>query len=101
MATWDDSELEEEDSEEEQAAFALMARTDKGPEGKCSSEADSHSDEEDGVHCLFSYPELKACLLETIKEHNSLLIKHNVLKKDFDAKLETFKKHEKVLSEVS
>src|ERR1044072_6054850 len=101
MATWDDTEPEDEDSEEEQAAFALMARTDEGPEGKRSSEADSNSDEEDEVHCLFSYPELKACLLEIIKERNSLLIKHNVLKKDLDAKLETSEKHEKVLSEVS
>ena len=74
MATWDDSESEEEDYEEEQAAFALMARTDEGPEEKRPSEADSNSDEEDEVHSYFSYPELKSCLLEIIKEHNSLLI---------------------------
>ena len=86
VTTGDDSESEEEDTEEEQAAFALMARTNEESEGKCSSEAESDSDEEDEVHSLFSYPELKACLLEIIKGHNSLLIKHKILEKNLVAK---------------
>src|ERR1044072_8194459 len=101
MATWDDSESEEEDCEEEQAAFALMARTDEESEGKCSSEADSNSDEEDEVHSYFSYPELKSCLLEIIKEHNSLLIKHKILENDLVAKSEASEKYKKILSEAS
>src|ERR1044072_6483537 len=101
VTTGDDSESEEEDSEEEQVAFALMARTDEESEGKYSSEAESDSEEEDEVHSPFSYPELKACLLEIIEKHNSLLIKHKILEKDLVAKLGASEKYEKVLSEVS
>src|ERR1044072_4216534 len=67
-------------------------------EDKQSSEDESEFDE---VHSSFSYPELKACLLEMIKEHNSLLIKHKILEKDLVAKSGAFEKYEKILSEVT
>src|ERR1044072_9482246 len=44
MATWDDSDSEVEGSEEEQAAHALMARTDES-EAEPTSEAESDSEE--------------------------------------------------------
>src|ERR1044072_6388855 len=101
MATWDESDSEEEDSEEEQAAMALMVRTNEESEGRHTSEAESDSDEENEVHSPFSYPELKACLLEMIEKHNSLLIKHKILEKDLVAKSGASEKYEKTLYEVS
>src|ERR1044072_6280902 len=72
----------------------------KGKKGLVTTGDDSESEEEE-VHSLFSHSELKACLLETIKEHNSLLIKHKILEKDLVAKSEVSKKYKKILSEAS
>src|ERR1044072_9418693 len=75
MATWDDSDSEEEDSEEERAVTAFMDRTEGDSEVEPTSEGESDSDKEDEGLFPFSPHELKACLLEIIEEYNTLLIK--------------------------
>src|ERR1044072_6269169 len=59
MATWDDSESEEGDSDEEQAAVALMASDGVRSEVLVTSEADSDSDVEDEVLSPFPPMNLK------------------------------------------
>src|ERR1044072_4917943 len=98
MATWDDSELEEEDYDEEQAAVALMASAGDKSEVEVTSEAESDSDEEDEVLSPFSPHELEACLLEMMEKYNTLLSKHEILKKDFAVTLEASKNHELSIS---
>ena len=83
MATWDDSE--EEISEEEQAALALMARTDES-EAETTSEAESDSEEnevQDEVLAPFSTHELKSSLLEMVEKYNSLKDRYKRLKNVF------------------
>src|ERR1044072_5266990 len=43
---------------------------------------------------------LKACLLEILEKHNSLLIKHTILEKDLVAKTGASEKYEEIISEV-
>ena len=101
MATWDDSESEDEDSKKGQDVTALTARTDEESEDGCTTEAELNSDEENEVHPSYSYSELKVWLLEMLEKHNSLLIKHTIMEKDIMAKSEASKKYEKILSEMS
>ena len=101
MATWDNSDSEEEDSEEERAVIAFMARTEDDSEVEPTSEEESDSDKEDEVLSPFSPHELKACLLEIIEKYNTLLIKHKILEKDLVATSEASEKYEKTLSEAS
>src|ERR1044072_7210620 len=98
MATWDDSESEEGDSDEEQAAVALMASSGARSEVLVTSKAESASDEEDEVISPFSPHELKACLLEIMEKYNSLRSKHKILKKDF---VETSDRFEQTVSELN
>src|ERR1044072_7945242 len=98
MATWDDSESEEGDSDEEQAAVALMASAGVRSEVIITSEAESDSDEEDEVLSPFSPHELKAFLLEIMEKYNSLRGKHKILKKDF---VETSDRFERTISELN
>src|ERR1044072_758035 len=98
MATWDDSELEEEDYDEEQAAVALMASAGDKSEVEVTSEAESDSDEEDEVLSPFSPHKLKACLLEIMEKYNSLRSKHKILKKDL---VETSDGFEQTISELN
>src|ERR1044072_7209805 len=72
MATWDDSESEEGDSEDERAAVALMASSEAKSDVIVTSEAESDSDVEDEVPSPFSSHELKTCLLEIMEKYNSL-----------------------------
>ena len=54
MATWDDSELEDEDSDEEHANVALMARTITNEEKlECELIKDDESDSKDEVEIIY------------------------------------------------
>src|ERR1044072_2492234 len=98
MATWDDSESEEGDSEDEQGATALMTRTSKVSEAETASESESDSGDEHEVLSPFSPHELKACLLEMMEKYNSLRSKHKILKKNL---VETSDRFEQNLSELN
>src|ERR1044072_6921563 len=100
MATWDDSESEEEDSDEVRAAVALMASSGAKSDDILTSEAESDSDEEDEVLSPFSPHELKACLLEMMEKYNTLLSKHKILKKDFVATSKASERYEQTISEL-
>jgi hypothetical protein len=101
MATWVDSDSEEGDSEDEQEANALMARTSNVPEAETASESESDSGDEHEVLSLFSPHELKTCLAEILEKYNTLLFENQFLEKDRVAKSEVSEKHEKILAEVS
>src|ERR1044072_7800890 len=101
MATWDDSESEGEDSDEEQAAIALMALTEVGSEVDQPSEDESDSDEENEVFSSFTPSELKASLLEMMEKYNYLLSKHKVLKKKCVITSEASERKEKIISELN
>src|ERR1044072_1090904 len=98
MATWDDSESEE-DSEEEQAAIAFMARTEAGSEVDLTSE--DESDEENEVLSSFTPSELKASLLEMMEKQDYLLSKHKVLKKKFVVTSEASDRKDQTISELN
>src|ERR1044072_5671199 len=99
MATWDDSESEE-DSEEEQATIALMGIAKFESEAELSSEDESDSDE-DEVLSLFTPSELKASLFEMMEKYDFLLSKHKVLKKNFLITSEASDIKEQIISELN
>src|ERR1044072_7834903 len=101
MATWDDSESKEEDSDEEQASIALMAITEAGSELDPPSEDESDSDEENEVFSSFTPNELKTSLLEMMEKYNHLLSKHKVLKKKFVITSEASERKEQTISELN
>ena len=82
MATWDDSDSEEEVSGDEQAARALMATTNDGSEDEQTSEAESDSEVLNEVLSPFSPHELKASLLEMLEKYNSLKARYKALKEN-------------------
>src|ERR1044072_5277875 len=101
MATWDDSDSEEEGSEDEQAALALMATTNGASEDKQTPEAESDSEEQnevlDEVLSPFSPHELKASLLEMLEKYNSLKGRYKALKETFAI---TSNENEQTISEL-
>src|ERR1044072_8682346 len=101
MVTWDDSESEGEDSDEEQAAIALMAITEAGSEVDQPSEVESDSDEENEVFSSFTPSELKASLLEMMEKYNYLQGKYKGLKKKFVITSEAFERKELIISELN
>src|ERR1044072_852448 len=101
MATWDDLESEGENSDEEQAAIALMAITEAGSEVDQPSEDESDSDEENEVLSSFTSSKLKASLLEMMERYNYLLSKHKVLKKKFVITSEASERKELIISELN
>ena len=63
MATWDDSESEDEDSDEEHANVALMANaSDYVSESGLTTDDESDSDDEAEVMASLSRPKLESCL---------------------------------------
>src|ERR1044072_1744247 len=82
MATWDDSNSEEEVSEDEQAALALMATTNGALEDEQTSEAESDSEVLNEVLSPFSPHELKASLLEMLEKYTSLKARYKALKEN-------------------
>src|ERR1044072_8029806 len=101
MATWDDSDSEEEVSEDEQAALALMATTNGASEDEQTPEAESDSEEQnevqDEVLSPFSPHELKASLLEMLEKYNSLKDRYKALKETFAI---TYDEYEQTISEL-
>ena len=101
MATWDDSDSEEEVSEDEQAALALMATTNGASEDEQTPEAESDSEEQnevlDEVLSPFSPHELKASLLEMLEKYNSLKGRYKALKETFAI---TSNEYEQTISEL-
>src|ERR1044072_612855 len=83
MATWDDSDSEEEVSGDEQTARALMATTNVDSEDAQTPEAESVSKEQNEVLSPFSPHELKASLLEMLETYNSLKGRYKALKETF------------------
>jgi hypothetical protein len=86
MVTFDDSESEEEDFDEESEVEALMATTsdkEADPEVVQSLAANSDFEDENKVFAYFSHYELETALSEIMEKHDFLLSKHKSLKKDF------------------
>ena len=99
MATWDDSESEEEDSDEEKANVALMAATQdptsfEEPGDKILSESESNSDYEE-VFSNLSRSDFESCLSEMLEKYQSLQSKCKDLKQVQAITSETQKELEK------
>ena len=86
METWDDSEFEDKDFEEEHANIALMAKTSTSKvasEDTLTLDYESDSDDEQEVLSSLSRSELEIGLSELMKRYKLLLSKHKILKKEF------------------
>lgn len=79
MATWDDSESLEDDSEEEKANVALMTCT-KAPTETTQSELVSESYSEE-VFFEISRSKLESCLSENLEKNHNLMDNYKDLKK--------------------
>jgi hypothetical protein len=102
MATWDDSESEEEDFDEEKANIALMATTDdpegsEEPKDKVLSESESDSDSEEVFSNLSRY-DIESCLFEMLEKYQNLQSKYKDLKQ---VQVVSFKTHSELEKDIS
>ena len=103
MLTWDDSESEEEDFDEEHANVALMAKTSTSEvisECELTTDDESDSDNETKVFYFHSRNELDSCLSEVMEKYK-LLSEHKTLKNTFVVTSENFTKSEQNGSDLN
>ena len=102
MATWDDSESEDEASDEEHANMALMA----GANGYVSesghtTDEKSDSDDEADVIASLSRSKLEFYFSETMKRYQLLKSDHKILKRKFEITSETSTKSKHVIADLN
>ncbi|XP_057451155.1 uncharacterized protein LOC130743069 [Lotus japonicus] len=97
LVTFDATDSDEAESEEDEAVEALMATTSRGAE---ASEDDSDSENDDEVFSNFSPSELRTALSEIMEKHDVLLNKHKELKRKYAVKTSSSEVHEKSVSEL-
>ena len=102
MATWDDSESEDEASDEEHANMALMA----GASGYVSesghtTDEEFDSDDEAEVIASLSRSKLEFCFSEAMKRYQLLKSDHKILKRKFEITSETFTKSKHIIADLN
>ncbi|XP_058776384.1 uncharacterized protein LOC131650702 [Vicia villosa] len=86
MATWDDSDSEEEDFKEEQANVAPMDEANTSEvisESELTTDDESDSDDEQKVFSSLSRTKLESCFSKICKRYSFLISKYKILKKNF------------------
>ena len=102
MATWDDSESEDEASDEEHANVALMANaSDYVSESGLTTDDESDSDDEAEVMASLSRPKLESSFSEVMKRYQLLISDHKALKRKFVITSENFTKNEQIISDLN